>query len=872
MSIDPKMMEKAFEAAQSGKGSENLNLTPDEAERFKKAFDDPEFCKLMSDYVGDLQNPEYRAETESYISELEGENKVPAGKELVRPTPGFVAKLYKKKTDGQGDKVFINIVSSDKITKPTSINSDKGQNWSLPYSVGPPHMESDKGGTSATAFDVCFHPEALRQGRGNKRFRDLLVRTGMDGVQQAYRLQQQDVSLSEDFHVLKGVVYKSGQVPTMLIDKALREEKWNSGSAAESAPAAPAAKEAPAQPSAEAEQEAEGAEAPRDPAPSISANKPAQHNTTVTGGAPRGGEPAIKKGFLGGGNARKQPALYPEGSSEGTPVPAPPRPLISELKEPYKAPVKDPASQHAAAAAAAAAEQEGADLKERKTVRRAAPAGGEGGQAGGSGNSSGGDKAPVFRVKERGVISMGDFDGVSKNAGIAVESNRPAELVYTLELPLVSKPSRVQLDVSERHLKLRYEDVYDLSVRFAYDVLDKKGTAKYDKASKTLTVTVPVRPAEQQRMASSVAEVAETETEAETETGASAAAAGGSSSPSKKKESHSRWVTPGEKAEAEAGTEAATAGLGALSLSEEIAAKAQEALERHREQLAAAPPKPKAAPAKQGEQGEQQQPPYIASKSFVGRKSGYCFKTGEAGLGYYLDMPFHMLRRKAHTPPAQAQAAAAAGAVFDPFVFEYRQTKEALAVLVQVPNISGDSVQISFSSSGFNVAFAAVDKEGKTKLYSMSFLSVNQLSEAKCKYDVASLNMVVALTKKEAAYWREDGQADTLSPFEARLQASLPQPVALLRLAEGSPQLQAACLAALGKTALAAGGKPVSTPVGAGTGAGTGAGAASSTPAARPAAAAASGGSAKTAAPALSPPPAAGSKMKFTMGALLDLD
>ena len=60
----------------------------------------------MADYVADLQNPEYREvsypspslpclptaltdlcllqETENYISELEGENKVPAGKELVR--------------------------------------------------------------------------------------------------------------------------------------------------------------------------------------------------------------------------------------------------------------------------------------------------------------------------------------------------------------------------------------------------------------------------------------------------------------------------------------------------------------------------------------------------------------------------------------------------------------------------------------------------------------------------------------------------------------------------------------------------------------------------------------------------------------------
>jgi hypothetical protein len=32
-----------------------------ETDKFKRAFQDPEFCKLMSEYVDDLQNSEYRA-------------------------------------------------------------------------------------------------------------------------------------------------------------------------------------------------------------------------------------------------------------------------------------------------------------------------------------------------------------------------------------------------------------------------------------------------------------------------------------------------------------------------------------------------------------------------------------------------------------------------------------------------------------------------------------------------------------------------------------------------------------------------------------------------------------------------------------------
>ncbi len=50
----------------------------------KKAFDDPEFRKLFADYMDEMQDPTHKEETESYIRQLEGEQKVPMGKELIR--------------------------------------------------------------------------------------------------------------------------------------------------------------------------------------------------------------------------------------------------------------------------------------------------------------------------------------------------------------------------------------------------------------------------------------------------------------------------------------------------------------------------------------------------------------------------------------------------------------------------------------------------------------------------------------------------------------------------------------------------------------------------------------------------------------------
>ena len=132
--IDPNLFKQAFNQAQTEAAGE-MKYTPEETEKFKKAFDDPEFRKMFADYMDELQDPKHRAETEAYISQLEGDDKVPQGKELIRPNPSFVAKTHKIIKGEKEEKVFINIVSSDKIAKPTNQSVKAGQNWSLPYSL-----------------------------------------------------------------------------------------------------------------------------------------------------------------------------------------------------------------------------------------------------------------------------------------------------------------------------------------------------------------------------------------------------------------------------------------------------------------------------------------------------------------------------------------------------------------------------------------------------------------------------------------------------------------------------------------------------------------------------------------------------------------
>lgn len=61
---DPDALKQMFDMSQqqSGDNANGPNFSKEEADRFRNAFDDPEFRKMFSDYVDEIQNPEHRAE------------------------------------------------------------------------------------------------------------------------------------------------------------------------------------------------------------------------------------------------------------------------------------------------------------------------------------------------------------------------------------------------------------------------------------------------------------------------------------------------------------------------------------------------------------------------------------------------------------------------------------------------------------------------------------------------------------------------------------------------------------------------------------------------------------------------------------------
>ena len=78
---------------------------------------------------------------------------------------------------------------------------------------------------------------------------------------------------------------------------------------------------------------------------------------------------------------------------------------------------------------------------------------------------------------------------------------RPTHLVVDIALTGLVSAKAVDLDVTERSLVLECAENcvprYKLELDLAYPVLENDGAAKFDKATGSLAVTLPVRPAPQ---------------------------------------------------------------------------------------------------------------------------------------------------------------------------------------------------------------------------------------------------------------------------------------------------------------------------------------------------------------------------------------
>lgn len=175
-------------------GLEKLDITTDELEKFRIAFQNDEFKQLFADYYKEISDPENRRKYESELIQLEAERGIEV--KFINPEPGFVIK-----TSANGmQKIFINIGKSPVIGVPTSSagidkTGERGLNWSIPYTQSAPKHDSDKKGEFCVVYDVIFHPDTLHLAEKNSRFRQLVIDTAIDAVQTEHKVKIDGVNL-----------------------------------------------------------------------------------------------------------------------------------------------------------------------------------------------------------------------------------------------------------------------------------------------------------------------------------------------------------------------------------------------------------------------------------------------------------------------------------------------------------------------------------------------------------------------------------------------------------------------------------------------------------------------------------------------------
>ena len=305
-------------------------------------------------------------------------------------------------------------------------------------------MEADNAGTNTAAFDCCFHPEAIELANKYKQFATLLQQTAMEGVEASYQRQKQQVKLDrEAARVVRGIKYIRGQTPSMLIDASESQQSWRKEEKEEKE----TNNSAPSLPPASSMNEA-----------ATALEKKKKNEVDLTAEKAKPAETAVKKGFLL--NKKTKPKV-PEAPLPSSSLSSS-SPLIQEV-----------------------ANQPLAKSEVTETSITAS-------------NTAAAPVTPSFTLTERGVLTMGDFEGVQSKLSSAT-SLRPAELVYRIDLQSLqtsgSKGMKdVTLDVGEKSLSLRYKDKMSLEIALPYEVFDKRGTAKYDSKARVLTVTLPVKP------------------------------------------------------------------------------------------------------------------------------------------------------------------------------------------------------------------------------------------------------------------------------------------------------------------------------------------------------------------------------------------
>lgn len=186
---------------------EDLNITKEELKNLTECMKKEEFRKLLVEYAEEVTDPENRKIYEQEITQLEKQRGIDVT--FVNPEPGYVIK-----TSLNGEKkCFLNISKSEIVKRPTSQplyeDGHRGLKWRIPCTVIPPRDDLDKKNVRCMVFDVVFHPDTIYLASKNARFRDIVNKTAMDGVENNFKVKLDRKNLKFPKMKYKGVSHPS---------------------------------------------------------------------------------------------------------------------------------------------------------------------------------------------------------------------------------------------------------------------------------------------------------------------------------------------------------------------------------------------------------------------------------------------------------------------------------------------------------------------------------------------------------------------------------------------------------------------------------------------------------------------------------------
>uniref|UniRef100_A0A7S3ZG55 PIH1 domain-containing protein 1 n=1 Tax=Lotharella globosa TaxID=91324 RepID=A0A7S3ZG55_9EUKA len=413
----------------------------------------------------DLNDPKTRAEQETYIRQLEGQNQLPSGLKILRPKPSLCVKV-----EVEGEKsefVFVNICTSKHVeeAKPQTVTRDgmMGTSWSIPYSMGPrPRSALDKdSGKLCTVMDTIFNTKSMKELKPDPRLLDLVVKTAIEGVS---RVLEEKLD-SSSYEVLDGVKCMGGDPPSLsLRDPNAAKNTKADGKKAD--PLVPSYEPSPIPQSRIHSKE----------------SKDKKHGETKTATGIREfnvGDQVVVSGL------KSKPEYN---GKRGT--------ITTKLSR-----GRHRVSLSGMGAKAFFINVKPANLKKSpKTNATTSSSALTAAKPTASAPADDGKLKPEYTITERGSQAADQRLQFTSERFEVLGARRPQNLVVRIKIPQVKNTKDMDLDIDEKRLKFHAEP-YALDILLPYPVLPDNGSAKYKKICTMLVVTLPIKALSQEEVA-----------------------------------------------------------------------------------------------------------------------------------------------------------------------------------------------------------------------------------------------------------------------------------------------------------------------------------------------------------------------------------